>query len=60
MLDAKLCPTISQSISEIAWMVGLEAGVVISTFVATPEQIQYEPLGANPIPLAIERDGVMV
>jgi predicted nucleotidyltransferase len=57
---ADLTPSIRQSISEIAWMVGLEAGMVISTFVATPDQIRNEPLGANPILLAIERDGVTI
>jgi predicted nucleotidyltransferase len=56
----ELTPRIRQTISNIAWAVGLEAGVVISTFVATPDQIKNEPLGANPILLAIERDGVVV
>jgi predicted nucleotidyltransferase len=55
-----LTPPIRRRISEIAWMVGLETGEVLSTFVATPEQIRNGPLGANPILLAIEREGVAV
>jgi predicted nucleotidyltransferase len=45
-------------ISEIAWEVGFEMDRVISTFVATHDQIINGPLGANPILLKIESEGI--
>lgn len=53
-------PSLRREISEIAWDIGLEQGVVISTFVASTEAIQYSPLAADPILIAIENDGVPV
>ncbi len=45
-------------ISEIAWEVGFETDRVISTFVATPEQLKVGPLAANPILQKIDNEGV--
>ncbi len=45
-------------ISEIAWEVGFEMDRVISTFVATPEQLKAGPLAANPILQKIDNEGV--
>ena len=51
-----LTPSLRLRISEIAWEVGLEAGMVISTLVASGQN----PLGGQPIRLAIEREGIVV
>jgi predicted nucleotidyltransferase len=45
-------------ISEIASEVGFEMDRVISTFVATRDQIERGPLAANPILAKIEAEGV--
>jgi len=45
-------------ISEIAWEVGFEMDRVISTFVATRDQIISGPLGASPIILKIQSEGI--
>lgn len=45
-------------ISEIAWEVGFERDRVISTFVATREQLKVGPLAANPILQKIDNEGI--
>lgn len=45
-------------ISEIAWEVGFEMDRVISTFVATREQLKIGPLAANPILQKIDIEGI--
>ena len=45
-------------ISEIAWEVGFEMDRVISTFVATAEQLKIGPLAANPILQKINNEGI--
>ena len=45
-------------ISEIAWEVGFDADRVISTVVATREQLEHGALGASPLMLNIEREGI--
>ncbi|MBN1901163.1 nucleotidyltransferase domain-containing protein [Candidatus Sumerlaeota bacterium] len=45
-------------IFEIASEVGFEMDRVISTFVATREQLSKGPLAANPIVNTIEREGI--
>jgi len=49
-----------RSISEVAWEIGLENNLVISTLVATPFDIQFGLFGANPILNAINKEGVPV
>ena len=56
VLDADL----RRKVSEIAWEIGLDEGLVISTFVATTQAIFFSPLAANPILRAIEAEGVEV
>ena len=53
-----LTPALRRKISELAWEIGFEHDIVISTFAVTPQNISEGPLGANPILKAIERDGV--
>jgi predicted nucleotidyltransferase len=47
-----------QLISEIAWEVGFEMDCVISTVVATRAQLEHGAMGANPLVLNVEREGV--
>ena len=51
-----LTPTLRRRISEIAWEVSLDMGVVISTLVASGSN----PLSGQPINLAIENEGIVV
>lgn len=51
-----LTPSLRQQISEIAWEISLDSGVVISTLVATGSH----PLAGQPIRLAIEQDGIAI
>ncbi len=47
-----------ERISELAWEVGFENNVVLSTFVVTVEQLKYGPVGVSPIIRQIEKEGV--
>ncbi len=47
-------------IHDIAWQVGFEMDRVISTVVATPDQLEDGPLGASPLIHKIEQEGVAV
>lgn len=47
-----------EKISELAWEVGFENDVVLSTFVVTIEQLEHGPMGVSPIIHQIEREGV--
>jgi len=51
-------PGLRQRISEIAWEVGFEMDRVISTVVATREELERGAMGANPLVLNVEREGV--
>ena len=53
-IDAKL----RERISEVAWEVGFENDVVLSTFVVTTDQLERGPLGVSPIIRRIEEEGV--
>ncbi len=56
----EVTPKIRRAISEIAWEIGLERGQVISTFVATTDDLQNGPLAADPILIAIRDEGIDV
>ena len=51
-------PELRQRISEIAWEVGFEMDRVISTIVATRFELEHGAMGANPLILNLEREGV--
>jgi predicted nucleotidyltransferase len=47
-----------EKISEVAWEVGFEHDVVLSTFVVTAEQLEHGPMGVSPIVRKIEEEGI--
>jgi predicted nucleotidyltransferase len=51
-------PELRQRISEIAWEVGFEMDRVISTLVTTRAELEQGAMGANPLVLNVEREGV--
>lgn len=51
-------PELRQLISETAWEVGFEMDRVITTLVATPSELESGAMGANPLVLNVEREGV--
>ena len=51
-------PELRRRISEIAWEVGFEMDRVISTVVATRGELEHGAMGASPLILNIEREGV--
>lgn len=53
-----LTPQLRRQISEIAWEVGFEMDRVISTIVTTRDELEHGAMGANPLVLSIEREGV--
>jgi predicted nucleotidyltransferase len=55
-IDANL----RERISEVAWEVGFENDVVLSTFVITTEQLERGPLGVSPIIRQIEKEGIQL
>ena len=55
-----ITPETRTKISEIAWKLSLEMGLVISTLVVTRDQLEWGPIGANPIMRCIMQEGVSV
>jgi uncharacterized protein len=55
-----LTPGLRRRISEIAWEIGFEEDIVVSTFVATTKAIRTGPMAANPILKAIHIDGILI
>jgi uncharacterized protein len=55
-----LTPQLRKRISDLAWEIGFDEGVVISTFVATSQAITDSALAANPILKAIRAEGIAV
>jgi uncharacterized protein len=53
-----LTPELRRRIDEIAWEVGFEWDYIICPVVVTREELEKGPLGASPLILAIEREGV--
>lgn len=51
-------PELRQRISEIAWEVGFEMDRVISTVVTTRAELEHGAMGANPLVLKVEQEGV--
>ena len=51
-------PELRTRISEIAWEVGFERDRVISTVVATRDDLEQGAMGANPLFHSIEREGI--
>ena len=55
-----ISPSLRWRISELAWELGLEMGLVISTFVVTRKQIDFGAEGANPLVLDVLQEGIRV
>lgn len=51
-------PELRQRISEIAWEVGFEMDRVITPVVTTRHDLEHGAMGANPLVLNVEREGV--
>jgi predicted nucleotidyltransferase/Arc/MetJ-type ribon-helix-helix transcriptional regulator len=51
-------PELRQRIRELAWAVGFEWDRVISTVVTTREDLEHGAMGANPLILNVEREGI--
>ena len=47
-------------IYDLAWEVGFENGIVISTFIASIQALSNSPLAANPLLRVIETEGIVV
>jgi predicted nucleotidyltransferase len=56
----EVTPVLRRNISELAWEVGFEKGIVITTFVVTPFDLAEGPTGANPLVKAVKQDGIPV
>jgi len=58
-IELEACtPELRQRISELAWEVGFEMERVISTVVTTRAELEHGAMGANPLVLNVEREGV--
>ncbi|MBC8263412.1 MAG: nucleotidyltransferase domain-containing protein [Anaerolineales bacterium] len=58
-IELETCtPELRQRISEIAWEVGFEMDRIISTVVTTRHEMEHGAMGANPLVLDVEREGV--
>ena len=58
-IELEACtPELRQRISEIAWEAGFEMSRVISTVVTTRLELENGAMGANPLALNVEREGI--
>ncbi len=58
-IELEACtPELRQRISEIAWEVGFQMDRIISTVVTTRAELEHGAMGANPLILNVEREGV--
>ena len=58
-IELETCtPELRRRISEVAWEVGFEMDRIISTVVTTRHELEHGAMGANPLVLNVERDGV--
>ena len=55
---SELTPELRLQIREVAWKIGYEQGIVISTLVATTQSITNGPMAANPIMKVIRDEGI--
>ena len=55
---AALTPELRRRIDEIAWEVGFEWDYIIVPVVVSRDELEHGPLGASPLILNIEREGV--
>ena len=58
-IELEACsPELRRRISEVAWEVGFEMDRIISTVVTTRAELEHGAMGANPLVLDVEREGV--
>jgi len=58
-IEVEACtPQLRRCISEVAWEVGFEMDRIISTVVTTRAELEHGAMGANPLVLNIEQEGV--
>jgi predicted nucleotidyltransferase len=58
-IEVEACtPELRKRISEVAWEVGFEMERIISTVVTTRHELEHGAMGANPLVLTVEREGV--
>ena len=58
-IELETCtPELRRRISEIAWEVGFEMDRIISTVVTTRTELEHGAMGANPLVLHVEQEGV--
>jgi len=58
-IEVEACtPELRRRISEIAWEVGFDMDRIISTVVTTRFELEHGAMGANPLVLNVEREGV--
>src|SRR4030066_502655 len=55
---SRVTPNIRKQVYDIAWEIGFEHEIVISTFLASSGLLIDSPLAANPLLRAIETEGV--
>lgn len=58
-IEVEVCtPKLRRRISEVAWEVGFKMDRIISTVVTTRHELEHGAMGANPLVLNVEREGV--
>lgn len=60
LLVERLDTEVERVISQVAWEVGYDAGVVVTTVEYTPDEILRSPLRFSPFIRAVESEGVRV
>ena len=55
-----ISPDLRHKISQVAWEVGFDYEVIISTFVVTPDDLRVGPVGANPLIKTVAEQGIPV
>ncbi len=58
LVVTELTPALRRWIDEVAWEVGFDGDLVISTLVTTRRGLEKGPFGAQPVVQTIEREGI--
>lgn len=55
-----ITPFLRKQILEIAWEIGLDNGLVLSTIITSTEMLRNSPLAGNPLLEVIQQEGVQI
>ncbi|MBM4353227.1 MAG: nucleotidyltransferase domain-containing protein [Deltaproteobacteria bacterium] len=53
-------PDFDEAVERVAWQVGFDSGIVVSTVVFTRDELEKSPLRCSPFVNTVQREGIAV